>query len=389
MKSNVVKVVLIALLMGVVSITSILIWQYSADSEQEKVTTESTEKEVEGKKLVVEPVVKNLHHPWDVKETEDGVLYLTQRQSGLYKYTDQLSEIYLPEDLYTAGEGGMLGFDLSPDFSKSREVYACFNSKDDEENIQVLVAKLTLDENFSTVSDREDIITGIPSAESGRHSGCRVLFDRQNDDVLWITTGDSADGTVPQDPKSLGGKVLRVDREGKGVEGNLNEPFDSRIFSYGHRNVQGITLFNEYQDEFGYGFTAEHGPDVDDEINPLIKGNFGWDPNQPYDESVPMTDLDKFPDAVESVWSSGDRTIAACGVEYVENGPFKGDLLQAALSDRYILRFEVGEDGKLDKKEEVINEYGRIRQIYESENGRIFFTTDNGGDDIVGEIRFE
>lgn len=334
--------------------------------------------------IVVETIVEDLDHPWDLKLDSEGVIFFTQRGSGLYKFDEIVEDIYLPEDLYSAGEGGMLGFDLAPDFGDTREVYACFNSNKNS-NLNVVVARLTLNESLTGIEERTDIISDIPAAESGRHSGCRVRFDRKNENTLWVTTGDAADGNNPQNPKSLGGKVLRVDRDGSGVEGNLEEPFDSRIFSYGHRNIQGITLFDEYNEEFGYGFTSEHGPDVDDEINPLVKGNFGWDPNLPYDESVPMTDIEKFPDAIESAWSSGDRTIAMCGIEYIEEGKWNGDILLSALKDSYILRFDLDNDS-LIREEKIVDNYGRIRQIYESENGRIFFTTDRGGNDIIGEV---
>jgi glucose/arabinose dehydrogenase len=101
-----------------------------------------------------------------------------------------------------------------------------------------------------------------------------------------------------------------------------------------------------------------------------------------------MTDLDKYPDAIQALWSSGDRTIAMSGILYIDSGLWQGDILLAALKDSYILRFQIQEDGSLEKLEEVINNYGRIRQVYQAENGRIFFTTDNGNEDIIGEIVF-
>lgn len=360
----------------------IYLWQSTDNEDNESTTLEQQQ----NTGITVTPLVENLDKPWDVKVSNDGTIYFTQRQSGLYKYNERVEEIYLPEDLFNIGEGGMLGFDLSPNFDEDREIYVCFNSKSSILDPNIVVARLILTEDLNSVEEREDIIMDIPSALSGRHSGCRVQFDRNREDVLWITTGDAANASNPQDPKNLGGKVLRVNTQGEGVEGNMEEPFDSRIFSYGHRNIQGITLFEEYHSEYGYGFTAEHGPNVDDEINPLIKGNFGWDPKPPYIESVPMTDLEKYPDAIEALWSSGDRTIAMCGIQYIEQGQWQGDILLAALKDSYILRFRITEEGDLERVEEVINDYGRIRQVYQTPNGRILFTTDNGNDDVIGEI---
>jgi glucose/arabinose dehydrogenase len=337
----------------------------------------------------VEVIIDGLDHPWDIKKDAAGNIFYTQRGSGLYKLgaSGDNALLYGPEDLYVAGEGGMLGFDLSADFTTSREVYACFNSNSQERGLNVVVAKLQLDEELKEVEYREDIIADIPSNTSGRHSGCRIVA---NDiEEIWIGTGDAADGESPQDPESLGGKVLRVNSQGRGLEGNLAEPFDSRIFSYGHRNIQGMVVLEEFDENYGYGFTAEHGPDVDDEVNPLTKGNFGWDPKLPYGENVPMTDKDKFPNAVESIWSSGNRTIAACGLEYVRGedwGDWEGDLLQAALKDSYIMKMELDDSGNVTETEIVLDDYGRIRQIYQAKDGMIYFTTDNGGNDIIGKL---
>jgi glucose/arabinose dehydrogenase len=352
--------------------------------------TDDSDSSQEDERVVtsVDIVVEGLDHPWDVKTSDNGDIYFTQRDLGLYKFNGEVSELYIPDDLYSAGEGGMLGFDLAPDFNDSKELYVCFNSKTQERGLNVVVSKLTLSDDLSSVDNREDIIEDIESADSGRHSGCRVLFDRNDNNVIWVTTGDAANANLPQDPKSLNGKVLRVDRNGQGVEGNLEDPFDSRIFSYGHRNIQGITLFEEYDGKYGYGFTSEHGPRVDDEINPLIKGNYGWDPLLPYFENVPMTDKNEFPEAIEAVWSSGNRTIAMCGIEYIDSGPFEGDVLLAALKDSFILRFDIEGDQGLNRLEEVIMGYGRIRQVYETPEGKILFTTDNGRDDVIGEIVF-
>jgi glucose/arabinose dehydrogenase len=215
-----------------------------------------------------------------------------------------------------------------------------------------------------------------------------------SDSNLWITTGDAADEDNPQDPDSLGGKILRVNRNGEGVDGNMEEPFDPRIFSYGHRNSQGIELIDGLKDpEFEkevFGLTSEHGPDVDDEINLLAKGNFGWDPDPGYNENVPMTDTEKYPEAVKAVWNSGSETVATSGIEYVQGeewGEWENSLLLATLKDSYIQRFEVEETGDVTPQEKIVTGYGRIRQIYQGSSGMLYFTTDNSnGNDIIAII---
>jgi glucose/arabinose dehydrogenase len=381
---------IILIVLSVLVVSAIAYWVWSTvrkESNLSNIDTNQLDQTIstEDGDITVNTLISGLDHPWDIKIAADQTIYFTQRQSGLYKYGKDVEAIYLPNDLYTSGEGGMLGFDLAPDFDTTREVYVCFNSNLESRGLNVIVSKLTLNASFDSVDERSDIITDISSSNSGRHSGCRVRFDPNNSNIIWVTTGDAADGSNPQDPTSLNGKVLRVGRDGNGVEGNLDGDFDSRIFSYGHRNLQGLTLFSKYDDSYGYGLTAEHGPDRDDEINTILKGNFGWDPNLPYDESVPMTDLDKYPDAIEALWSSGRPTVATSGIEYIKTGPWQGDVLLAALKANFIERFTLDSNG-LTSQGKVITDYGRIRQVYQSTDGRIFFTTDNGGNDIVGEI---
>lgn len=339
--------------------------------------------------IEVETVIDSLDHPWDLRKDSTGRIFFTQRGSGLYLLengTRNPRDIYLPPDLYAVGEGGMMGLELSNNFETSRELYVCFNSNVNN-NIQVLVSRIKLDENFELVIERDDIVTGIPSARGGRHSGCRVRFD--HDGYLWIGTGDAADSNNPQNPRSLGGKILRVDREGDPVPGNLGGEFDPRIFSYGHRNIQGFTLAQDINGT-DYGITSEHGPDIDDEINLIKKGNYGWDPGPGYNENVPMTDKQRYPNAINAIWSSGSRTIATSGTEYIKGeiwGEWEGDVLQAALKDRYILRMQFDSSGKLEVSEKIVTDYGRIRQVYQSKDGDIFFTTDNGNnEDIIAKL---
>ena len=105
--------------------------------------------------------------------------------------------------------------------------------------------------------------------------------------MLWVTAGDAAVGSNPQDPGSLGGKVLRVRTDGTIPPGNMAAPYLPEIYAYGFRNPQGITFRSD-----GIAFLIEHGSNRDDEITPLTAGgNGGWNPVPGYNESVPMTDL--------------------------------------------------------------------------------------------------
>jgi glucose/arabinose dehydrogenase len=311
-------------------------------------------------------------------------MLFTERNGQLSRVVDgePKSLIGLP-DIYVRGESGLLGLTTDPEFTDNQFIYACYATDTD-----VRVSRWAL--NDVQLSNKVDIVTGMPLNRStfpGRHSGCRVVFDQAG--VLWVGTGDVAVGSNPQNPQSLGGKILRVDRDGNPVDGNLPLPFDPRIYNYGHRNVQGLALTRG--GESFAGFSVEHGSDVDDEVNMLVSGNFGWDPPLPYDESVPMTDLDKFPDAVMPVWASGRPTLAPSGATMVygdEWGNMSGNLFVAMQKTKHIRMFDVSGAGELGGETELFkNEFGRIRTVVQAPNGDVYFATDNGnGEDKIVKI---
>ena len=138
-------------------------------------------------------------------------------------------------DLFAVGETGLMGIVVDPDFASNRRFYTCQGHVGPE--VQVIAWTINADYTAATrVAD--PLVGGIP-ATSGRHGGCRLRFGPEG--FLWIATGDAASGRVPQDLTSLGGKVLRVDPfTGAGAPTNPLAP--SRVYTYGHRNVQGLAL---------------------------------------------------------------------------------------------------------------------------------------------------
>ena len=184
---------------------------------------------------------------------------------------------------------------------------------------------------------------------------------------------------------------------GEPVPGNpfLDSPNRNErlIYTYGHRNAQGVA-----PRPGGQVFLAEHGPDVDDEIN-LVQpgGNYGWDPSRggtedSYDESVPMTDLQRFPDAVEAVWSSGDSTEAVCGATFLTGpqwGALDGMLAVTALKGSKLMLFRLAPDGAVQElvvPPELDNTHGRLRAVQQGPDGALYVTTSNGSDDKVLRI---
>jgi glucose/arabinose dehydrogenase len=280
-------------------------------------------------------------------------------------------EIFL-DDLVANGEGGMLGLEVDPSFETNGYVYVCICSNAAGEN-DVRLLRLTLSTpNGDEVLARDDIVTGMPYS-SGRHSGCRPRFGP--DGYLWVGTGDAAIGTTPQDDESLGGKVLRIDRDGAAAPGN---PGGHRWYSKGHRNVQGIA----FRPSDSLGVSAEHGPSVDDEINRLLPGNFGWDPVPGYNETVPMTDSTKYPDAIAALWSSGSPTLALSGATFLEGGnwgDWTGALAVATLKAQHLHIYFVSADGEVTDDFRVIEDQGRLRSPRQGPDGLLYITTDGSG----------
>ena len=263
--------------------------------------------------------------------------------------------------------------------ASNRRVYTCFLSNRGGAP-DVRVVRWRMNDAVTALTDRVDIVTGIP-VTSGRHSGCRTRFGP--DGRLWIGTGDAASPTVPQSPTSLGGKVLRVDTSGQGVPGNAPAPFDPRIYTYGHRNVQGIAF-----SPGGKAYAIEHGTDRDDEVNRLFAGsNYGWDPRplsgpMSYDESRPMTDTARHPGARRAVWSSGFPTIAPSGGDFMRGPQWKGwdrSLAMAVLKGQQLRVLRLDNNGlAVDTQWVRITDQGRLRvAVMHPSNGRLYLATDS------------
>lgn len=333
-------------------------------------------------KYTAEIVTSNLSNPWDMVMLPDYSFIFTERNNKIYYFqNNQVFLLHSPADTYVSGEGGMLGLAIDPNYDANKFIYVCFNS-----NINNLadlrVVRFNVNIESKSLTSRTDIVTGIPSNVSGRHSGCQLEFGP--DGYLWIGTGDAANSTNPQDPKSLGGKILRVDKNGNPAENNLGGEFDLRVFSYGHRNVQGIAFFDLEKGFNAVGINIEHGSTEDDEVNPLFKGNFGWDPKPPYNESnVLMTDKLRFPDAVSSLWSSGSTTIATSGGTIIKGsqwGEWDQALAVGIQKEMKILIFEFNKDLSIKRISEILKkEYGRIRTVTQGSDGNLYILTDNGG----------
>lgn len=312
-------------------------------------------------------------------------MIFTERGNGLSAVVNgQRRLLWRPADLVVAVEAGMMSVAVDPDYASTRDVFVCFASTLAGAP-DVRIARLTLDPALTTVTSRTDILTGAPinpAGELGRHSGCRIRFGP--DGYLWVGTGDAAIGTSPQDPKSLGGKVLRIQKNGWWAAGNMGAPFDPRIQSYGHRNVQGLAFRAN-----GQAFAVEHGTGCDDEVNLLVTGaNYGWDPvsrvpgDPAYNENTPMTDTVRYPNAMRASWTSGCPTIAPSGGTFVYGsqwGEWNGGLVVAVLKGAHLRMIRLSDDGRRTMALSVaLADHGRLRTPLVGPDGALYVTTSNG-----------
>jgi glucose/arabinose dehydrogenase len=339
--------------------------------------------------LTTATVVGGYDHIWDIIFLPSKEMVFNERSGKIHiMLTDgKVRELHKIQDIYAVGEGGLLGMAVDPKFAENRYIYACFNSiKNGAEKREVRLARFKVSSDLTKLEERTDIVTGMPSA-FGRHSGCRPKFGP--DGFLYVGTGDAALGGMAADHKALGGKILRIDRDGDPAPGNLGGDFDPRIFSYGHRNVQGIAFFPTAEHGGVLGVSVEHGSSIDDEVNLLKKGNFGWlHPAGTYHElDIPMTDKTKDPNAIDAIWSSGTPTQAPSGATFMVGTQWKywnGALVVAVLKDKHLKILTIDSNNKVTTTENVfVNQFGRLRTTAQGPDGNLYIATDNGKSDQI------
>ncbi|MEO1067245.1 MAG: PQQ-dependent sugar dehydrogenase, partial [Pseudomonadota bacterium] len=211
--------------------------------------------------LTHKTVLSGLENPWDMAFLPDGTMFYTEKCRGLsvrmpsgevnalLGMTGTDGYAALADDLFCEGQAGMQGVAVDPDFAENRQIYVYSTSSKTAPGSNRLM-RMTVNADFTGVADRTDIVDDVPykpvSSDHpfggpGAHNGGRVRFGP--DGFIYLTTGDTHNGVVPQSPTLIGGKVLRIDRDGNAAEGNSPpDGFDPRIYTYCHRNVQGIAF---------------------------------------------------------------------------------------------------------------------------------------------------
>ncbi|PTX54965.1 glucose/arabinose dehydrogenase [Litoreibacter ponti] len=380
-------------------------------------------------------VLEGLDSPWDIAFLDDGTMFFTEKCLGLSVMTPsgEVNKLLgmtgsdgynsTADDLFCDGQAGMNGVAVDPNFAENRRIYVYSTSNMSTPQTNRLM-RLVVSDDFTSVSERTDIVDDVPYKTaatdhpfggSGAHNGGRVRFNPV-DGFLYLTTGDTHNSAVPQSPTMMGSKVMRMDTDGNAAPDNAPpEGFDPRTYTYGHRNVQGIT-FNPAD---GTPIVAEHGPWHSDEITVLVNGgNAGWDPRPNMagrgdcpDEYcgympnqlegmnrferaafMPMTDFATYPDAMPPIWNNNGWSQGTSSAEFLTGeqwGDWDGHMVVGIMGIGFggtpmgqrIDVVELGEDGQsvVDVTEMTLPmEAGRFRSLVQGPDGSLYAAVDEG-----------
>lgn len=318
----------------------------------------------------VEVVAENLNVPWSVVFPSEDRILVSERVGTIQEVVDgQVTEepVYEFNDVFVSGEAGLMGMALHPDFEENGFVYVCYTNQTGAGTINRVVR---LVDGGETLTFDSVIMDNIPS--NAIHAGGRIEFGP--DGKLYITTGDTRQADLAQDTESLAGKILRINPDGSIPDDN---PFPgSPVYSYGHRNPEGIS----WDEESGLMLSTEHGPSGfdgppgGDEINFILAGaNYGW-PLVSHEETLEgaVTPIITFTPA--------EAPASALVYNRDELPFFTGDLFFGALVGRGVVRVELEidlPDVQAKNVEKIVTEVGRVRDVETGPDGYIYFTTSN------------
>ncbi|MDT0609426.1 PQQ-dependent sugar dehydrogenase [Streptomyces lancefieldiae] len=322
---------------------------------------------------VVRTVATGLKSPWGLAPLPGGDLLVSSRGEATITRVDEKTgkktELGEVPGVSPAGEGGLLGIALSPDFASDHMVYAYFTAASDNRIVRMLYNEKK--PPGQQLGAPDTVFRGIPMGFV--HNGGRIAFGP--DKMLYAGTGESGNTGLSQDKESLGGKILRMTPDGAPAPGN---PFpDSPVYSYGHRNVQGLAWDGRQR-----LFAAEFGQDTWDELNAIKPGdNYGWPEAEGKDGGSGFHDP-------LAQWSTDEASPS--GIAYA-----RGSVWMAGLRGERLWRVPLKDtEAAADPQAFLEGEYGRLRTVVAAGGDKLWLVTSNtdgrgnvrDGDDRILEL---
>lgn len=325
--------------------------------------------------------IDELQIPWGFAFLPDNSVLITEKSGELIHFSNgEKSMISNIPEVYTRGQGGLLDVVLHPNYSENGWIYLTYTSEDGGEkggNTAIMRAKL----KDKALVDNQILYKAGPNTTKGQHFGSRIAFD--NEGYLYFSVGDrGARDDNPQNITRDGGKIYRLMDDGSIPKDN---PFvgedgaKTAIYSYGHRNPQGLIK----HPETGKIWEHEHGPRGGDEINVIKKGaNYGW-PLLTYGinySGTPITEKTEM-EGMEPPIHYWVPSIAPSGMAFVTSDNYeswKGSLLVGSLAFQYLERL-VMDGTKVVMREKLLEGEGRVRDIREGPDGLIYVAIEGKG----------
>lgn len=327
-----------------------------------------------------------LKGPWGITTLPDGRFLITQK-SGVMKIASAdgtlSGDITGLPPVNNKSQGGLLGVTIDPDFSNNRMVYWTFSENTPQGNLTA-VAKGRLSNDEKTIENAKVIYEATPAYKGTLHYGSRILFDKKGNIIF--STGERSDlETRPQaqDLNSSLGKIIRITTDGKPAAGN---PFAGRsdarpeLYSYGHRNVQGLALHPVTGDLW----ESEFGPRGGDEINRIQPGkNYGW-PTITYGIEYAGPKIGEGiqqKSGMEQPVYYWDPVVSPSGITFYSGNAipeWQNNLFVAALSGSHVVRLVIKDNKVVGEERLLAKEDQRFRDITQGKDGALYTVTDQG-----------
>ena len=350
--------------------------------EAERLTSDTVD--TEDYTIILDTVFTGIEIPWDMTWLPNGDMLVTERSGTLYRVAPNgdAYKIKGVPPVRVKNQDGLFEVLLHPDFEKNNWLYLSYSDLKVEGSDSLTTTKVSrFDFADDQLSNPLTILEASPYTTKQYHFGARMTFD--NNGFLFITVGDRAERDInPQDLTKMAGKIHRVNDDGSFPSDNPyygNDTIPNSIFSYGHRNPQGIAV----HPETGKIWSHEHGPRGGDEINIIHEGrNYGWPVISygiNYDGTIFTNELEK--EGMEQPLHYWVPSIAPCGMIFVTSDRYpewKGDILSGSLRFEYLNR-SVVQGNSVSREEKLLKQVGRVRNVEQGPDGYIYISVEKPG----------